>query len=260
MTTRADSPDAFEVTDGEPPSVQGDAAAAVGQIGGLAGDGVVLAASDVGKRVHGPEGELVILSELNMQVNGGEALAIVGPSGSGKSTLLGLLAGLDTPTSGDVELLGQSLSTLDEDERARLRAGDVGFVFQNFQLLPGLSALENVMLPLELVGAADADGQARQMLAEVGLDHRAGHQPLQLSGGEQQRVALARAFVSRPAILFADEPTGNLDGETGKRVIDLMFSLRESRGAALVLVTHDERLAARCDRRLLMSDGRLVAG
>lgn len=257
MSTRADAADTLiGTTDGA--ALAAEKSAATHAASHASGD--VLAVRDVGKSVSGPEGNLVILSSLNMQVAAGEALAIVGPSGSGKSTLLGLLAGLDTPTSGEVELLGQPLSTLDEDHRARLRAGDVGFVFQNFQLLPGLTALENVMLPLELAGAADAASRAREMLAEVGLDHRAGHQPLQLSGGEQQRVALARAFVSRPAILFADEPTGNLDGETGRRVIDLMFSLRESRGSALVLVTHDERLAARCDRRLVMGDGKLTAG
>jgi len=218
----------------------------------------VLHGRAIGKTVDGPEGSLTILDGLEITVDAGEAVAIVGPSGSGKSTVLGILAGLDLPTSGEVELLGQGLGSLDEDQRARLRAGDVGFVFQNFQLLPGLSALENVMLPLELGGQDDAASRAREMLEEVGLGHRAGHQPLQLSGGEQQRVALARAFVSRPAILFADEPTGNLDTETGHRVIDLMLSLRASRGASLVLVTHDERLAARCDRRLLMQDGRLV--
>lgn len=217
----------------------------------------VLQGRAIGKRVGGPDGELVILQDLDIDVAAGEAVALVGPSGSGKSTVLGILAGLDLPTAGEVTLLGQALSTLDEDERARLRAGDVGFVFQNFQLLPGLSALENVMLPLELTGTDDAAPRARQMLDEVGLEHRAGHQPLQLSGGEQQRVALARAFVSQPSILFADEPTGNLDTDTGNRVIDLMFSLRASRGSALVLVTHDERLAARCDRVLLMQDGRL---
>lgn len=256
MTSRANTADAFESS---PRGTDTDALT-VRQGAAGAADGHVLVASDVSKRVKGPEGELVILTELDLHVAASEALAIVGPSGSGKSTLLGLLAGLDTPTSGEVELLGQALTQLDEDERARLRAGDVGFVFQNFQLLPGLTALENVMLPLELAGVSDARDRATEMLAEVGIDHRAGHQPLQLSGGEQQRVALARAFVSRPAILFADEPTGNLDGETGRRVIDLMFSLRESHGAALVLVTHDERLAERCDRRLVMGDGKLVAG
>ena len=217
----------------------------------------VLGAHGIEKRVSGPEGELVILSHVEMDVVGGEAVAIVGPSGSGKSTLLGLLAGLDTPSAGTITLLGEELGALDEDQRARLRAGRVGFVFQNFQLLPGLSALENVMLPLELAGQGDAAERARAMLADVGLAHRAGHQPLQLSGGEQQRVALARAFVSQPALLFADEPTGNLDSETGARVVDLMFSLRERLGSALVLVTHDETLARRCDRRLRMDGGRL---
>jgi len=219
----------------------------------------VLRAHGIRKRVGGPDGELVILSHVEMDVSAGEAIAIVGPSGSGKSTLLGLLAGLDSPSEGTVTLLGKDLGSLDEDERARLRAGRVGFVFQNFQLLPGLSALENVMLPLELAGEGDADERARAMLADVGLDHRAGHQPLQLSGGEQQRVALARAFVSRPALLFADEPTGNLDTDTGEKVVDLMFSLREKLGSALVLVTHDHALARRCDRRLRMDGGRLDA-
>lgn len=217
----------------------------------------VLAGEGIGKRIFGPSGELIILEGLDIQVTPGDAVAIVGPSGSGKSTLLGILAGLDSPTSGSVSMLGQALGPMDEDARARLRTGKVGFVFQNFQLLPGLSALENVMLPLELAGELDAEGRARQMLEEVGLRARSGHQPLQLSGGEQQRVALARAFVSRPQLLFADEPTGNLDTETGRRVVDLMFQLRESQGAALVLVTHDERLAALCDRRLAMADGRL---
>ena len=219
----------------------------------------MLGADGVEKRVGGPDGDLVILHPIDMAVSGGEAVAIVGPSGSGKSTLLGLLAGLDTPSEGTVTLLGQDLGALDEDERARLRAGRVGFVFQNFQLLPGLSALENVMLPLELAGEDDANERARAMLGDVGLGHRAGHQPLQLSGGEQQRVALARAFVSQPKLLFADEPTGNLDSDTGRKVVDLMFSLRERLGSALVLVTHDDTLAARCDRRLRMDGGRLDA-
>ena len=217
----------------------------------------VLAANGLGKRIDGPEGELVILSGLELAVAAGEAAAIVGPSGSGKSTLLGILAGLDRPSEGEVTMLGESLGALDEDARARLRAGRVGFVFQNFQLLPGLTALENVMLPLEIAGDDDAAPAARAMLDEVGLGHRAGHQPLQLSGGEQQRVALARAFVSRPAILFADEPTGNLDTDTGNRVVELMFELRRDTDTALVLVTHDERLAARCDRTLRMHAGRL---
>lgn len=220
----------------------------------------VLSAQGVAKVVSGPEGgSLTILHELDINVNAGETVAIVGPSGSGKSTLLGIMAGLDTPSEGRVDLLGEPLSTLDEDARARLRAGRVGFVFQSFQLLPGLTALENVMLPLELTGEADAAKLARDMLQKVGLASREGHQPLQLSGGEQQRVALARAFVSNPSVLFADEPTGNLDSETGEKVVDLMFSLREQLGTAVVLVTHDNTLAMRCDRTLLMGNGRLEA-
>jgi len=218
----------------------------------------VLAASRVEKTVSGPTGDLLILHDIEMSVGAGEAVAIVGPSGSGKSTLLGILAGLDAPTSGDVELLQQPLSSLDEDARARLRAGRVGFVFQSFQLLPGLSAIENVMLPLELTHTAGAAQLAAEMLEQVGLGHRASHHPLQMSGGEQQRVALARAFVSNPQLLFADEPTGNLDSATGKLVTDLMFSLREKLGSALVLVTHDDRLADRCDRCFVMSDGQLA--
>lgn len=217
----------------------------------------VLSAEGIEKSIDGPSGRLTILHQLDVAVAAGEAVAIVGPSGSGKSTLLGILAGLDLPTAGTVELLGKPLAGLDEDQRAQLRAGRVGFVFQSFQLLPGLSALENVMLPLELAGRDDAQSRARAMLADVGLEARASHHPLQLSGGEQQRVALARAFVSHPALLFADEPTGNLDADTGERVTDLMFSLREQQGSALVLVTHDDTLAARCDRRLRMGGGRL---
>jgi len=219
---------------------------------------VVIGATDVGKRVTGPTGDLTILQQVNLTVNAAEAVAIVGPSGSGKSTLLGILAGLDQPSSGQVDLLEQNLGELDEDQCARLRSGRVGFVFQSFQLLPGLTALENVMLPLELADVDDAAARAQQMLAEVGLADRADHQPLQLSGGEQQRVAIARAFVSRPTLLFADEPTGNLDADTGLRVIDLMFSLREQQEAALVLVTHDSVLAARCDRRMRMVSGQLT--
>ena len=218
---------------------------------------VVLSGQQISKQVSGPEGTLTILHALDISVHAGEAVAIVGPSGSGKSTLLGILAGLDTPTEGGVNLLDHPLSSLGEDERARLRAGKVGFVFQSFQLLPGLTALENVMLPLELTGDNNAANAAKAMLEKVGLSHRAGHQPLQLSGGEQQRVALARAFVSQPALLFADEPTGNLDSATGEKVIELMFSLREQHGSAVVLVTHDDSLAAQCDRILRMGDGRL---
>jgi len=190
-------------------------------------------------------------------VHRGEALAIVGASGSGKSTLLGLLAGLDRASSGEVWLCGQSLSELDEDARAALREGRVGFVFQNFQLLPTLTALENVLLPLELSGVADAGRIGLEALRRVGLTGRSGHYPRQLSGGEQQRTAIARAFAPRPEILFADEPTGNLDQDTGEQVIDLLLDLRRDTGAALVLVTHDARLAERCDRRLLMRGGRL---
>lgn len=217
----------------------------------------VLSGHQIGKKVTGPEGTLTILHDLDIAVHSGEAVAIVGPSGSGKSTLLGILAGLDTPTAGVVNLLGQPMSTLEEDERARLRAGKVGFVFQSFQLLPGLTALENVMLPLELTGEPDAATRAQAMLEKVGLNHRSGHQPLQLSGGEQQRVALARAFVSQPALLFADEPTGNLDSDTGEKVVELMFSLRQQQGSAVVLVTHDDSLAAQCDRILRMNHGQL---
>ena len=185
-------------------------------------------------------------------------MAIVGASGSGKSTLLGLLAGLDVATEGDVWIDGASLASLDEDQRARLRAEKVGFVFQSFQLLPSLTALENVMLPLELHGAADAEGKARQFLERVELGQRLAHYPSQLSGGEQQRVAIARAFAAEPAILFADEPTGNLDTATGAHVIDLLFQINREQGTTLVLVTHEQRLADRCDRRLRLHGGALI--
>ena len=184
-------------------------------------------------------------------------MAVLGPSGSGKSTLLGLLAGLDQGSDGEVLLFEQPLNSLDEDARAGLRAGQVGFVFQSFQLLPGMTAWENVMLPLELADAADPEAVARQSLEEVGLTHRLHHFPNQLSGGQQQRVAIARAFAPRPRILFADEPTGNLDRATGERVGELLFHLRAESGAALVLVTHDAGLAERCDRRLFLDGGRL---
>jgi len=193
-------------------------------------------------------------------VDSGEAVAIVGVSGSGKSTLLGLLAGLDTPSSGAVRIDGHDLNALDEDGRAALRGRMIGFVFQSFQLLPAMTALENVMLPLELAGADGAEDAARAMLARVGLADRAHHYPKQLSGGEQQRVAIARAFVKRPRLLFADEPTGNLDSETGAQVIDLLFELNRESGATLLLVTHDEALTRRCSRVLRLAAGRLENG
>ena len=218
-----------------------------------------LSATGLGKRVALPDGELVILDGVGFSVARGESVAIVGPSGSGKSTLLSLLAGLDTPSAGRVEIDGAPLSTRDEDGRARVRAEKVGFVFQNFQLLPSLTALENVMLPLELRGDADAESPARAILDRVGLGERLGHYPRQLSGGEQQRVAVARAFVTGPSLLFADEPTGNLDTATGQAIIELLFALNQDAGTTLVLVTHDEHLAERCGRTLRIEGGRLVA-
>ncbi|MEF8793105.1 ABC transporter ATP-binding protein [Thiohalorhabdus sp.] len=217
----------------------------------------VLRTSDLGSRVAGPAGTLTIVDGVELAVAPGEAVAVLGPSGAGKSTLLGLLAGLDAPSSGDVRLFGHWLGVLDEDGRAALRAGRVGFVFQSFQLVPGLTALENVMLPLELADRSGVRATARAALDQVGLGQRAGHLPGQLSGGEQQRVAMARAFAPDPELLFADEPTGNLDGRTGAAVIDQLFALRAERGSTLVLVTHDEAVAARCDRRLRMVDGTL---
>jgi putative ABC transport system ATP-binding protein len=202
--------------------------------------------------------ELTILEDVGFTIHAGEAVAIVGASGSGKSTLIGLLAGLDLPSSGEVVLAGQALKGLDEDGRARLRGARVGFVFQNFQLLPALTALENVMLPLELAGHADPETAARAVLDQVGLSDRLRAYPRTLSGGEQQRVALARAFVARPAVLFADEPTGNLDAVTGSAVVDLLFELNAQAGTTLVLVTHDEALASRCSRRLRLAGGRLI--
>jgi len=213
----------------------------------------------LGKRVPLPSGELTILEDVGFTIPAGEAVAIIGASGSGKSTLLSLLAGLDVPSDGEVRLDGEALSGLDEDGRARVRGEKVGFVFQSFQLLPSLTALENVMLPLELRGDADAEGPARAILGQVGLAGRLGHYPRQLSGGEQQRVALARAFVTRPAVLFADEPTGNLDTRTGEAIVELLFQLNREAGTTLVLVTHDERLAARCSHVLRLDSGRLVA-
>ena len=213
----------------------------------------------LGKRVLLPSGELTILDGVAFDVARGEVVAIVGASGSGKSTLLSLLAGLDTPTSGSVALDGEAISALDEDGRARVRGDKVGFVFQNFQLLPSLTALENAMLPLELRGDADAGAPAREMLRKVGLGERLGHYPKQLSGGEQQRVALARAFVTKPSLLFADEPTGNLDTHTGQAIIELLFAMNQEAGTTLVLVTHDDHLAERCHRTLRLDSGRLVA-
>ena len=218
----------------------------------------ILTARHLNKVVPSAEGELSILHDLSLDLCRGDSLAIVGSSGSGKSTLLGLLAGLDLPSSGSIQLAGQDLSQLDEDQRARLRAEQVGFVFQSFQLLDSLNALENVMLPLELEGHADARQRARALLERVGLGHRLTHYPRQLSGGEQQRVAIARAFVAEPAVLFADEPTGNLDSHTGERICDLLFELNRERGATLVLVTHDARLAQRCNRQIRLEAGQLV--
>ena len=218
----------------------------------------ILTARHLNKVVPSAEGELSILHDLSLDLCRGDSLAIVGSSGSGKSTLLGLLAGLDLPSSGSIHLAGQDLSQLDEDQRARLRAEQVGFVFQSFQLLDSLNALENVMLPLELEGHADARQRARALLERVGLGHRLTHYPRQLSGGEQQRVAIARAFVAEPAVLFADDPTGNLDSHTGERICDLLFELNRERGATLVLVTHDARLAQRCNRQIRLEAGQLV--
>ncbi len=209
------------------------------------------------KEVQDASGKLAILRDISFVLGAGQTVAIVGASGSGKSTLLGILAGLDTPTAGSVHLAGQDLFALDEDQRAALRARHVGFVFQSFQLMPNLSALENVMLPLELAGVPDARAQATAMLQRVGLGERLQHRPKVLSGGEQQRVALARAFVVKPELLLADEPTGSLDHATGEAIMDLMFALNREQGTTLVLVTHDPRLAARCERRLTIEAGQL---
>ncbi|EDN67232.1 ABC transporter [Beggiatoa sp. PS] len=218
---------------------------------------LVVAAHHLTKQVHAPEGTLTILDDINLELKAGEAVAILGASGSGKSTLLGLLAGLDNPTQGQIQLFETDLNELDEDGRAQLRAGKVGFVFQSFHLLPGLTALENVMLPMELAGDAQAKTAALAILEQVDLSHRLHHTPQQLSGGEQQRVAIARAFAGQPMILFADEPTGNLDQATGHRVIELLFSLKNEQGTALVLVTHDPALAAQCDRRYILDAGKV---
>jgi putative ABC transport system ATP-binding protein len=219
----------------------------------------VLKAENLSKHVTSPEGPLAIVHEVSLDIAASESVAIVGTSGAGKSTLLALLAGLDLPTGGRVLLEGTDLTQLDEDGRARLRAQRVGFVFQSFHLIASLTALENVMLPLELAGRRDARSAAREALERVGLSPRVAHYPRQLSGGEQQRVALARAFVIRPAVLFADEPTGNLDATTGARIIELLFELNARAHTTLVLVTHDRELAARCDRSVRMEAGRIVA-
>jgi putative ABC transport system ATP-binding protein len=218
----------------------------------------VLRAENLCKQVSSPEGSLTIVDEVSLDILAGESVAVTGPSGAGKSTLLALLAGLDVPTRGRVLLEGQDLTQLDEDGRARLRAQRVGFVFQSFHLIPALTALENVMLPLELAGRRDARRAAAETLQRVGLKERTGHYPRQLSGGEQQRVALARAFVTQPAVLFADEPTGNLDTVTGARVGELLFELKANAQTTLVLVTHDRELAARCARMVKMEAGRVL--
>jgi putative ABC transport system ATP-binding protein len=219
----------------------------------------VLAAHDISKEVSSPEGSLTILANVSFSIAAGASVAVVGPSGAGKSTLLALLAGLDLPTRGHVVVNGANLSELDEDGRARVRAESVGFVFQSFHLVPSLNALENVMLPLELAGAADPRGAALQIIDKVGLRERRRHYPAQLSGGEKQRVAIARAFATEPAVLFADEPTGNLDSRTGSNIMELMFELNRNSSTTLILVTHDHSLAERCDRVLNLDAGRLIS-
>jgi len=217
----------------------------------------VLKAENLTKKVTSPEGMLTIVDTVSLDIAAAESVAIVGASGAGKSTLLALLAGLDSPTSGRITLAGADLTALDEDGRARLRAERVGFVFQAFHLVPSLTALENVMLPLELAGRSDARTAATETLGRVGLAQRTGHYPRQLSGGEQQRVAIARAFVTRPAVLFADEPTGNLDQHTGEKIVSLLFDLNAQSHTTLVLVTHDRAVASRCGRVLQMDSGQL---
>ena len=216
-------------------------------------------AQNISKEVSSPEGSLTILSDVSFRVSPGESVAVVGPSGAGKSTLLALLAGLDLPTAGQVLLNGANLGELDEDGRAQVRADSVGFVFQSFHLVPSLNALENVMLPLELAGVENARGVARDVVQKVGLADRWSHYPAQLSGGEKQRVAIARAFATEPAVLFADEPTGNLDARTGETIMELMFELNRSSSTTLILVTHDSSLAERCDRILSLDAGKLVS-
>lgn len=218
----------------------------------------IIVAERLGKSVMTSDGILHILSSLNLRIKSGESIAIVGESGSGKSTLLGLLAGLDTPSTGSIKINGVELTTLNEDGRAALRHELIGFVFQSFQLLPSLTALENVMLPLELTGDKQAKATALALLERVGLAQRLNHRPKQLSGGEQQRVALARAFVTQPKILFADEPTGNLDSKTGAKVVDLLFELNAEHETTLILVTHDQHLAAKCARMIRLDAGVMV--
>ncbi len=218
----------------------------------------LIAARNLSKRVQTAAGPLDILTDIDLDIQAREAVAVVGVSGSGKSTLLGLLAGLDLPSAGEVYLSNNRLNDLDEDGRARVRGELVGFVFQSFQLLASLTALENVMLPLELRGDRNPRDQAAELLSRVGLEQRLTHYPKQLSGGEQQRVAIARAFATEPAILFADEPTGNLDNVTGERVIDLLFRLNQDKGTTLVLVTHDEHLAGRCQRLIRLEAGQII--
>jgi putative ABC transport system ATP-binding protein len=223
------------------------------------GGDTVLAVHEISKEVSSPEGSLTILDDVSFEVAAGQSVAVVGPSGAGKSTLLALLAGLDLPTHGHVVLNGSNLSALDEDGRARVRAESVGFVFQSFHLVPSLNALENVMLPLELAGRDSARAMSQELIDKVGLHDRRSHYPSQLSGGEKQRVAIARAFATEPAVLFADEPTGNLDSRTGATIMELMFELNRNSSTTLVLVTHDLTLAERCDRMLALDAGKLVS-
>lgn len=223
------------------------------------GPNVFVEARALGKTVITREGELCLLDDINFAIAAGTSVAVLGASGSGKTTLLGLLAGLDEASHGEIIIHGQHLSALDEDGRAALRANKIGFVFQNFQLLHGLTALENVMLPLELTGVAYAREQAQEQLVRVGLGERGNHYPNQLSGGEQQRCAIARAFAVQPSLLFADEPTGNLDAQTGKRIIDLLFTLNAEQGTTLIMATHDTALAENCVRQIQLQAGRLVS-
>ena len=218
----------------------------------------ILQCSDLGKAVQTQDGDLTILDDISFSVNASETVAIVGQSGSGKTTLLSILAGLDVVSSGDVSLFSQSLQALDEDQRADLRNQHLGFVFQSFHLLPTFTALENVMLPLEINNDNEAESKAKALLERVGMGHRLQHYPTTLSGGEQQRVAIARAFATNPPLLLADEPTGNLDTDTGHKIIDLLFEMNQEQGTTLILVTHDDALAARCQRRLRLNAGKLL--